>query len=217
MRHALLLLLLAFSPLAAAADRPALADKVATAAGIETWSRLATLRFTFRVIPRDMVRTHAWDIASGTVEVTNAGATRSIPTAGVVDAADAERAGAHQAFVNDSYWLLFCLHVRWDDATLTDLGRVAVPQLPDLGERPALAVQYPTQGGYTPGDRYVLYLGDDHLPVAWAFHKAAAEAPSLVVRWLDWKDLHGVKVPTRFTTPDGKDFIRFEDVAATTR
>ncbi len=121
---------------------------------------------------------------------------------------------AHQAFINDSYWLLFSLHLAWDGATTSDLGEVDVPQLPDLGKRPAVSVSYPSAGGYTPGDRYVLYLGADHLPVAWAFHKGGAAEPTLVTRWLDYQTVGGLHLPTRFTTPDGKEFIRIEGLSA---
>lgn len=211
-------LLACLAPLVAGAERPPLADRVAAAAGADAFGRLASLAFTFQVVAKKAApRSHAWDLVAGRVRVTVLDETHEVPAAGLVDAADAARKRAHGAFINDSYWLLFCLHLRWDEAAITDLGRVPVPQLPDLGERPALAVQYPAQGGYTPGDRYVLYLGEDALPLAWAFHQAGSEAPTLVVRWHDWQDLHGLKVPTRFTTPDGKDFIRFRDVAATLR
>jgi hypothetical protein len=114
---------------------------------------------------------------------------------------------------------MFPLHLAWDTgARFEDLGPVDVPTLPALGARRALRVAYGAQsGGYTPGDAYVLYLGDDLLPVAWAFHKGGAEAPSLVTTWEGYTSAGGLRLATRFCKADGTPFITIEDLAVTGR
>lgn len=209
------------APTVAAPTASVLAPQVSTAAGAEAWSKVSRLHFTWRHLPSDAARTYDWRMRSGgdggEVTISQPGSLDvTLPAKWQAPAtgADSAQVKAHQAFVNDSYWLLFSLHVAWDQTTTSDLGEVAVPQLPDLGKRPALSVLYPGSGGYTPGDKYVLYLGTDHLPVAWAFHKGGAADPMLVTTWLDYQTVAGVRVPTRFTTPDGKDFIRIENLSA---
>jgi hypothetical protein len=109
------------------------------------------------------------------------------------------------------------LHLVWDAGlSFEDLGEQPVPQLPKLGKRRALAMRYGKQGGYTPGDHYVLYLGEKDLPVAWAFHKAGAKEPSLVTTWEDYVTRGGLTLPTRFKTPDGTTVIRIVDLRVET-
>ena len=208
-------------PAAIATAASVLAPQIAAAAGADAWSKMSRLRFSWRHLPSDTARTYDWRMRSGVdggeVTITMPGSPDvTLPAKWQAPAtgADPAQVKAHQGFINDSYWLLFSLHVGWDQPTCSDLGEVDVPQLPDLGKRPAVSVTYPNAGGYTPGDSYVLYLGTDHLPVAWAFHKGGAKEPTLVTTWLDYQTVAGVRVPTRFTTPDGKDFIRIVNLSA---
>jgi hypothetical protein len=217
MRHGLIVLLVAACVAALpGAERPAIADQVANAAGCQAWPSLKRVKFTWRYVAKDLARSYDWDLAKRSVVVDIGNASATVPQDGPgKDDSDPAAPDAHKAFVNDSYWAFFCLHLHWDDSTITDLGEVDVPQFPDLGKHRALSVQYPANGaGYTPGDKYVLYLGADFLPVAWAFHKGGAEAPTLVVKWLDWTTVKGLHVPTRFVKPDGSDFIRIESLSA---
>jgi hypothetical protein len=219
----LLLSLLALVPLTATAADTAtpgpdagqrLAHDVAAAAGVDCFGTLKRLTFTWHMVPKDITRRYDWDLVARSVAITSGGTTVTVPCDHPPEASNEAAVVAHKGFVNDNYWALFCLHIGWDSTTDTDLGAIDVPQFPDLGKRHALAVQYPQQGGYTPGDKYILYLGDDHLPVAWSFHKGGAEAPTLVVRWLDWTVVGGIHVPTRFVSADGSDFIRIEGAQA---
>jgi hypothetical protein len=199
----------------AADEASALAHRVAAAAGIEAWSAIQRLRFTWHVVPKHLSRSYYWNTAAATVAVTiGSDAPVTIPAAGPADAADQRAVEVHKAFVNDSYWLLFALHLAWDRTEAVDLGEAAVPQFPALGSRRALQITYPNAGGYTPGDRYILYLGDDLLPVAWAFHKAAADQPTLVTSWERYADVGGLRLPTLFKTPDGADFITIESLSS---
>lgn len=190
----------------------ALAASVAEAAGASQWSAVNRVRFAWRHEPSGAQRAYDWDVRAGTVTARIAGGSVSFPASGGKLSVEAE--AAHKAYVNDGYWLLFPLHLAWDSGVaFEDLGARTVPGLPDLGERRALAVQYGGAGGYTPGDRYVLYLGDDLFPVAWAYHPGGAPEPKLVARWTGRRTLAGVAVATRFETPDGAPFVTIPEVA----
>jgi len=197
----------------AAADD--LAARVAAAAGADGWDDVTRLRFTWRHVPRGGDgRSYDWDVPAGRVAVTTEEGEVTVPVAGWPEggAPDEARARAHQAFVNDSFWFLFPLHARWDEGLeTTDLGEVPVPGLEDLGPRRALELRYAAdEGGYTPGDVYVLYLDADDRPVAWAFHKAGADAPTLVTT-CEVAEHGPLTVPVRFTA-GGREFIAIEDV-----
>jgi hypothetical protein len=185
----------------------ALAAEVADAVGLSAWRELSHLRFTWRHVPKGIERTYEWTCASGKVVVTRGENTVEIPRERPGPDAGEEEIGAHKAFVNDSYWLLFPLLMTEDGSEKRDLGVQEVPGFPGLGERRALDVRYPAEGGYTPGDRYVLYLGDDHRPVAWAFHRGGAEEPTLVALRTARREVAGLSLPTRFEAPGGKLLI----------
>lgn len=196
---------LLFATPAHALDGAALAQQVAERAGVTAFEKLDHFAFTWTHHPSGTERSYAWNRRAHTVTVTTAEGSTVVPTQGDVPEAHQD---AHSAFINDSYWALFELHLAWDQGVdFENLGEQPVPGFDDLGPLRALAVQYGSEGGYTPGDRYVLYLGDDGLPVAWAFHRGGAEEASLVTLRGEWVEVGGVQVPTNFTTPDGKAFI----------
>ena len=61
------------------------------------------------------------------------------------------------AFVNDNYWLLFPFYAYWDKSpTVTNQGMKQLPQ--GNGSAELLSVKYPSDGGYTPGDTWDLYV-----------------------------------------------------------
>ena len=90
------------------------------------------------------------------------------------------------AFINDQYWLLFPLHLSWDhDAKVEDTGAHKLP----LGKGSAgrLLVTYPSQGGYTPGDAYELFVGADNHIQEWIYRRGGSAKPTLVATWTDYK------------------------------
>lgn len=205
----LLVVLLLASP-AVAAEGDALARRVAEAAGVENWSDVERVAFTWKHLPSGNARSFEWHPAEDSVAVTYKGTTTHIHTASI-ETDDQRR--AHAAFVNDHYWMLFELRLALDTGVeFEDLGPKAVPGFDDMGDRRALRVHYTGDAGYTPGDAYVLYLGEDDLPDAWAFHRGGAEEPSLVTTRQDWSEAGGIRFPTRFVTADGTAFITIEDV-----
>ena len=50
-----------------------------------------------------------------------------------------------------------------------------------------VVVSYPSQGGYTPGDRYELFVGEDYQVRAWVYHAGGSPKPTLTASWGDYK------------------------------
>ena len=72
-------------------------------------------------------------------------------------------------FVNDNYWLLLPLHFFWDtSATVEDAGMQKLPLA--TGSAQKIAVKYPSDGGYSPGDTWDLYVGSDGRIQEIAYH-----------------------------------------------
>jgi len=191
----------------------ALARRVAEAAGLGAWSEVGTISFAFVFAAKNIERRYVWHVREGRVDVVEDGHTVTVSVSGA-DLVDKAQIEAHQRFVNDSFWALPCFHLVWDaGTTLEDLGEVDVPGLPDLGKRRALSLAYdPNGGGYTPGDRYVFYLGDDDYPVAWAYHRNGAAEARFVAEWRSPREVGGVKVVEQYWALAGALNLQIQDV-----
>src|SRR5260370_754129 len=92
-----------------------------------------------------------------------------------------------RSFLNDQYWLLFPFHLVWDtSAAVEDAGMQKLPL--GKGSAEKVAVKYPSNGGYTPGDTWELYVGTDGRIRQLVFHHGGPVKPSVVIAtWADYK------------------------------
>ena len=118
-------------------------------------------------------------------------------------------------FINDNYWLLFPLHAYWDkSATVTDQGTKQLPL--GGGSAELMSVKYPSDGGYTPGDTWDLYIGKDNRVEQMVYHRGGPKKPSLVsVTWEGYKKAGPLLISTEHNgNADGtKVHIFMTDVA----
>jgi hypothetical protein len=119
------------------------------------------------------------------------------------------------AFVNDNYWLLFPFHAYWDkSATVTDQGTKPLPIGNGSGQ--LVSVKYPSEGGYTPGDTWDLYVGKDNRVEQMVYHRGGPKKPSLVTTsWESYKKAGPLLISTDHNgTADGNTVrIFITDVA----
>ena len=144
-------------------------EKVAYAGGYENWKDIASLKFTFNV-DRDgnhFERNWMWNITSNEVTSISNGDTVTYKRSEV----DSTLARVDGGFINDKYWLLAPYNLIWDQDNFTH-------QLDSIAEAPIskqsmqkLTIVYGSEGGYTPGDAYDFYFGDDYLVKEWVFRK----------------------------------------------
>jgi hypothetical protein len=119
------------------------------------------------------------------------------------------------AFVNDNYWLLFPFHAYWDkSATVSDQGMKSLPQ--GNGSAQLVSVKYPSDGGYTPGDTWDLYVGKDQRVEQFVYHRGGPKKPSTVIAtWEGYKKAGPLLISTDHNgTADGNTLrIFITDVA----
>jgi hypothetical protein len=119
------------------------------------------------------------------------------------------------AFVNDNYWLLFPFHAYWDkSATVTDQGTQHLPQ--GDGSARLVSVKYPSEGGYTPGDTWDLYVNNDNRVEQFVYHRGGPKKPGLVTTtWEGYKKVGPLLISTDHNgTADGNPVrIFITDVA----
>jgi hypothetical protein len=204
-------MLLMMMGVALAQEPVALWDQVAAAAGQAAWSNIDHIQFTWTHVPSSRARTYDWNVPSGLVTVTMEPGAQPHTVAVFGTDLDGEQLDAHKAFVNDSYWLLFEFKAVTDTATRAEVP----PTGPFDAASSAYEIQYPVGGGYTPGDRYVVYVHADGHPVGWSHFPGGSDVPDVSTTRAGRTESSGITVPTVFDTPDGQPFVRISDFRVT--
>lgn len=211
----------AFALVAAAAlaqmPQDELVDRLAAAHGIDRWGEIEDLRFTFVVESSRGTtrRSWEWDPQENTVTMESGEEAVSYDRDEIKGASE-DVVTADKRFINDTFWLIWPLHLEWaDDVTVEDAGIAEDP----LSGEPVrcIRVTYPPEGGgYTPGDRYDFFVNEQWLPTAWAFHRGSQEQASLVCSWEDYQQAGPLLLATDHYNKDRSFRLSIEDLAVRT-
>ncbi|MEO6095439.1 MAG: hypothetical protein ABIW76_07090 [Fibrobacteria bacterium] len=195
-------------------DARILADRIARRYGSEAFHRVASLRFTFhlRFKEHDIEREWTWFPKQDSVNY------RGPDAKGVVLQAAYSRRNAFslgtdqvaaidKAFINDQYWLLFPLHLKWDKDLTLKVARAVKP-----GEAWHLMVMYPSKGGYTPGDAYDLFVDSSDTIKRWIFRKGNAAEPTREAFWSAPVETGGLGISMEHPAPDPDFHLWYTDV-----
>ena len=207
------------SAAAGAQQLPPLAEAMAKTYGLDSFDKVEAIRFTWGIEGK-ISRTWEWEPKTDTV--TYEGKDKEGKPVKVTykrseleSQSDAVRKDIDPGFVNDQYWLLLPLHVAWDGATVTDEGKAETP----LGKTPAerIVVKY-AASGYSPGDTWELFVGEDKRVKEISYQRAVPVAglPNLVLaKWDGHKKAGQLLVATDHpATGDGHPFrLTITDVA----
>jgi len=199
----LLVGLLSLPSAASAQGRPPIADEIAKAYGFDSWGQVEAIRYTFTLDAGKLKLHRSWvwepkadritydgpDKDGKPVKVTYVRAQLASQNAFVKEVVD-------PGFFNDQYWVLFPFHMVWDTgATITDAGMQKLPL--GKGKATKVVVQYPSDGGFTPGDTWGLFVGKDHRIQELAFKHGGAAKPGVVLAtWEKYKKAGPVLVST---------------------
>ena len=163
------------------------AQKIAKAHGIDQWKKVSKIEFTFNTSRG--ARSWSWEPRTQNVTLISKGDTISYNRAKI----DSTSLDADRAFINDKYWFLAPFQLVWDKGTtISDPIKTTAP-ISDV-EMNKITLIYPSEGGYTPGDAYDFYFGDDFIIKEWTFRRGNAEEPSLITTWEDYQDFQGLKL-----------------------
>jgi hypothetical protein len=138
-------------------------------------------------------------------------------------------------FINDQYWLLFPMHLVWDnDLQIHFEGEKPLPIPP--GAAKLMIVSYPKEaGGYTPGDSYDIYYGplligsktwsrppdkntadwenSDYVFRQWIFHKGGVPEPTMVTTWAGYVRLGPLVIATEHRDAAGTFHLWLSDLS----
>lgn len=208
------------APAAAGTIADAARVRIAQEYGLNSWDRVEELRYTFNVRAgeREVRRSWIWRVKERTVSFRDeiAGGDRyTYSRDDVGDEPSDELRKVDHRFINDQYWLLFALHIAWDtDATAVVDHEQPLPIGEGTGTK--VTVQYPPEGGYTPGDAYDVFLDADIRIVQWVFREGGQPEASLATTWEDQQRFGPLLIPTRFRSSDGTFEVWFSGVEVKT-
>ena len=115
-------------------------------------------------------------------------------------------------FINDNYWLLFPIHLAWDQqAAVEDTGDRELPM--GQGSAKCVVVSYPKTGGYTAGDIYELFVDENHMLTQWVYRRGGSPTPTRITSWEDHRRLGPLTISLNHRGDDGKFRVWFTNVA----
>lgn len=189
--------------------QPDPAKEIAVAHGFENWKKVSEIRFTFNV-DRDtshFERTWIWNVKEQKVTRITAQDTLSYFRNHVPDSLMPVDSG----FVNDKFWLLFPYQLVWDTNKQIEVqDSAAAPISGKILKK--LTVVYPNQGGYTPGDAYDAFYGNDYLLQEWVYRKGNQTEASLATTWESYSEYNGLKIATTHRRGDSNFTLYFTGI-----
>ena len=185
-------------------------EKIAVAHGFDNWKKVNEIQFTFNV-DRDTThyeRSWIWDTRSNQVTAIMGTDTISYQR----QAVDSTVAKIDAGFINDKYWLLAPFNLVWDKGSFT--YEHSEEQKAPISEKPMqkLTIVYGGEGGYTPGDAYDFYFGNDHIVREWVFRKGNQADPSTITTWDSYEEIQGLLISKLHEKDDGSVTLSFSDL-----
>jgi hypothetical protein len=197
------------------------AEQVAKTYGLDSFGQIEAIRYTWNAQFPGVNLSRAWVWEPKTDQVSyegkdnNGKVVKATYLRSQLNSQPANVKDIDAAFVNDNYWLLFPLHAYWDkSATVTNQGMKQLPL--GNGSAELLVVKYPSDGGYTPGDTWDLYVGKDNRVEQSVYHRGGPRKPSTVTAtWEGYKKAGPLLISTDHQgTADGNPVrIFISDVA----
>lgn len=206
------LLLFVISLLLSCSETPekTIIQKIANANGFEKFEDVEELRYTFNVKVNDTLRTsRAWTWRpkdkTATITTPDSTVTYNYET----EAPQNEK--TDQRFINDQYWLLFPFHLVWDDMEWEHTEQATAPISGEQMQR--VTVTYPDGAGYTPGDVYEIYFGNDYMIKEWVYLSGGSRENPFATTWENYEEHKGIPIAKTHKNADGSFELFFTDVS----
>jgi hypothetical protein len=205
-----------------AQSRPPILEQVAKTYGLDSYGQIEAIRYAWSAQFPGVNVSRSWVWEPKTGKVSYEGKDKDGKPVKVTylrsqldSQPDNVKNEIDPGFMNDNYWVLFPFHAYWDtSATVTDQGMHKLPV--GTGSAELVAVKYPDQGGYTPGDTWELYVGKDKRVEQFVYRRGGPKKPSVVIAtWTGYKKAGPLLIATdHHGTADGKPLrVFFTDVA----
>ena len=201
-------------PTASRAEGTPIAQEVAKTFGIDSFGQVEGMRYTWNLeLPNGHTIANKWEWSPKTNTVSFDGKDKAGNPVKVTyqrskldSQSDVVKKEIDPQFANDQYWVLLPFHLVWDGAAATDDGQQKLPIGDGSAQR--IAMKYPSEGGYQPGDTWDLYIGPDKRIEEITYHRGAPNPPHLVsAKYADYKKAGPLLISTDHPgIVDGKSF-----------
>ncbi len=192
-------------------------EMIARAYAVDGFGEIEELKFTFNVKKGETAASRSWAWLPKEDKVTYLGDGKTDKPVSY-DRKDVSAPGSESLreidahFINDQYWLLFPFHLVWDSGMKVELAgeKVKLPIGGGMGRM--VSVIYPPTGGYTPGDRYDLFLDDNDMIAEWIYRRGGSEIPTVIATWEDNRRMGPIVMSLNHVGSDGKFRVWFTGV-----
>ena len=185
------------------------AEKIANAHGFENWKKVSEIQFTFNVDRDSSHFGRSWIWKPKANEVTSFNEKDSINYNR--SKIDSTLTKTDSGFINDKYWLLVPFQLIWDNSATISEGTIEEAPISKT-QLSKITITYPNEGGYTPGDAYDIYYGDDFLIKEWVFRKANQKEPSMITTFENYQDFNGIKIALDHKKAEGNWNLNFTNI-----
>lgn len=190
-----------------------LTTEIALANGFSNFEKVEQLNFTFNVKVNDTVksqRSWKWFPKEKKVELTQQGVTSSYINDGELDE---EEKTIDQKFINDTYWLLFPFQLVWSDYNFEQKRNAVAPI--SGKQMKQVSISYTSNGGYTPGDTYHLFLDEENSLIReWTYE--SSQGRTMSTTWEDYKTFNGITIAQMHKSKDESFQLYFTDIEVNT-
>lgn len=177
------------------------AQTIALKNGFNNWKDVSQINFTFNVGRNGQSaggRQWTWKPKTNDVTMTSITDTVSFNR----NTLDSISMKHDAAFINDKFWLLAPFNLVWDSGTkISEKENQIAPRSKDTLNM--LTLTYSDEGGYTPGDAYDFYFGNDFIVKEWVFRKGNSPDASMTTTWEDYENFNGINIAKMHKADDG--------------
>ncbi|WP_100614237.1 hypothetical protein [Confluentibacter citreus] len=192
-----------------------IAEKIANAHGYVHWKNVSKIEFTFNVDKDSSHTERSWIWEPKRNNISFLADKDSIVNYNRTKI-DSTKINLDKSFINDKFWLLIPFQLVWDkNTTISEPIKTEAPI--SKTQMNKITLTYPNDGGgYTPGDAYDLYYGDDFLINEWVFRRGNDENPSLANTFETYQVYNGLKLATEHKMANGMN-INFTNIKVTVK
>jgi len=186
------------------------AEKIANRNGFKNWDSISEMRFTFNVerVESHFERSWIWKPMIKEITLITMNDTLKYNQMNL----DSISSRADASFINDKYWLLAPFNLVWDEGkTITEFKNVIAPISKDTLNQ--ITIVYGSEGGYTPGDAYDFYFGNDYKIREWVFRKGNDSIPSVRTTWEDYEIFSGIEIAKMHKDHTGNFKLFFTNIS----